>query len=522
MSTQWSTPFNRREFLIGSSALGVAAAAGPRLAWGAEGSVLRVRSYADLQILDPSYTLSEPESDIQGAIFSRLIEYGPGDVWEWRLDAASAIEQVDDHHISFTLRPGIMWMGGFGEMTAEDVKYSFERVADPAMESPYAEDWVTLERVDVTDRYSGVIVLKEPSPMVWTTTLVGQGGTIVCKAAMEALPEKKFTTEPPTSSGPYHIEEWVPKQRTVLARNPDWNGPSPDFDRIEIYPIEDEKTAELGFEAGDLDYTRISLSSLTQYRQSLPQGAKLLEKPSLKYVWLGMNIDHPQFQDIRVRKAIQMAVDVDAILEAAYFGVAAAATGIVAPGLVGNRGYNLTERDPEAARELLAEAGYGSGFSTKLNVLNKATFVTMAQVIQANLAEIGIEVEINQLDSGTWWTMGMESEGEAWKDVQLFLQRFSTLPDPGWTTMWFTCDQVGVWNWERWCNEEFTELHRNAMVELDPEKRDVMYKRMQDLMEESGAYRFITHEATPALYRDTIVPAVQPDGGVSLRDFRRA
>ena len=522
MNTNRNPSLNRRDFLIGSSALGVAAATGPRLAWSEEGSVLRIRSYADLQILDPGYTLSEPESDIQGAIFSRLIEYGPGDVWEWRLDAASAIEQVDDHHISFTLRPGIMWTGGFGEMTAEDVKYSFERVADPAMESPYAEDWVTLERVDVTDKYSGVIVLKEPSPMVWTTTLVGQGGTIVCKAAVEALPEKKFTTEPPTSSGPYYIEEWVPKQRTVLARNPDWNGPQPDFDRIEIYPIEDEKTAELGFEAGDLDYTRISLSSLTEYRQSLPAGGKLLEKPSLKYVWLGMNIDHPQFQDIRVRKAIQKVVDVDAILEAAYFGVADAATGIVAPGLVGNRGYNLTERDPEAARELLAEAGYGGGFKTKLNVLNKATFVTMAQVVQANLAEIGIEVEINQLDSGTWWTMGMESEGEAWKDVQLFLQRFSTLPDPGWTTMWFTCDQVGVWNWERWCDEEFTDLHRKAMVELDPAKRDVMYKRMQDLMEESGAYRFITHEATPALYRDTIIPAVQPDGGVSLRDFKKA
>ena len=83
-------------------------------------------------------------------------------------------------------------------------------------------------------------------------------------------------------------------------------------------------------------------------------------------------------------------------------------------------------------------------------------------------------------------------------------------------------DQVGVWNWEHWCNEEFTDLHRKAMVELDPAKRDVMYKRMQDLMEESGAYRFITHEATPALYRDTVVPATTPDGSVRLRHFKRA
>lgn len=521
MHTANDTSFTRRAFLKGSTAMGVAAAAGPRLAWGAGAGVLKVRSYADLQTLDPAFTLSSPEFDIMGCLFNKLIEYQPGNTWEWELQAASAIEQVGNT-ITFTLRPGIRWTNGFGEMTAEDVKYSFERIADPELESPYAEDWVTLDGVEVTDRYSGVIVLKEASPMVWTTTLVGTSGLIVCKQAVEALPEKKFTTEPPATAGPYLLDRWMPKQKTVLARNPDWKGPMPDFDVIEIYPIEDEKTAELGFEAGDLDYTRISLSSLTAYRDALPPGAGLIEKPSLKYVWMGINTDHPLFQDLRVRKAVQMAVDVDAILEAAYFGVADPATGIVAPGLTGNRGYNLTERDPEGARKLLAEAGRGDGFRTTLTVLNKAAFVTTAQVIQANLAEIGIEVEINQLDSGAWWTMGMESEGEAWKDVQLFLQRFSTQPDPGWTTMWFTCDQVGVWNWERWCNEEFTELHRQAMVELDPAKRDVMYRRMQDLMEESGAYRFITHEATPALYRDTILPATKPDGSALLRQFGKA
>ena len=521
MNTVNHPSFNRRAFLKGSTAFGIAAAAGPKLAWGADAGVLKIRSYADFQILDPAFTLSNPEFDIQSCLFDKLIEYKPGDAWEWGLQAASAIEQ-EGNSIAFTLRPGIQWTNGFGEMTAEDVKYSFERVADPQMEAPYAEDWVTLERVDVKDRYSGVIVLKEASPMVWTTTLVGTAGQILCKRAMEALPEQKFTTEPPATAGPYVIDQWLPKQKTVLARNPDWNGPRPDFEVIEIYPIEDEKTAELGFEAGDLDYTRISLSSLPNYRAALPPGVRLLERPSLKYVWLGINTGHPQFEDVRVRKAIQMAIDVDAILEAAYFGVADAATGIVAPGLTGNRGYNLTERDPQAARKLLAEAGYGGGFKATLQVLNKATFVTMAQVIQANLGEIGIDLEISQLDSGTWWTMGMESEGTAWKDLQLFLQRFSTLPDPGWTTMWFTCDQVGVWNWERWCSEEFSDLHRKAMVELDPAKRDVMYKRMQDLMEESGAYRFITHEATPALYRDTIVPATTPDGSIRLRHFRRA
>jgi len=144
------------------------------------------------------------------------------------------------------------------------------------------------------------------------------------------------------------------------------------------------------------------------------------------------------------------------------------------------------------------------------------------QIIQANLAEIGINVQINVHDSGSFWVLGSESSGDQWKNVQLFYQRYSMSPDPSWATMWFTCDQVGVWNWERVCNKDFDALHKQAVVELDNAKRDVMYQKLQDMMEESGAYRFITHEATPAIYRNTIVPGVRPDGHPLLRHFRKA
>ena len=105
------------------------------------------------------------------------------------------------------------------------------------------------------------------------------------------------------------IKQWLPKQKTVLARNPDWKGTPPYFDEIEIRPIEDVKTAEIGFEAGDIDYTWISLASLAKYKSKPPTGARLIERPSLAYVWLGQNTEHANLQDIRVRKAIQRAVD---------------------------------------------------------------------------------------------------------------------------------------------------------------------------------------------------------------------
>ena len=116
----------------------------------------------------------------------------------------------------------------------------------------------------------------------------------------------------------------------------------------------------------------------------------------------------------------------------------------------------------------------------------------------------------------------MESEGENWKTIEVLYNRFSSNPDPGWYTMWFTPQQVGVWNWERFNDVEFGDLHAKALVESDPAERDRMYKRMQDLMEESGSYRFITHELTAGLFSESIVPALLPDGSMIWKAFKRA
>ena len=95
-------------------------------------------------------------------------------------------------------------------------------------------------------------------------------------------------------------------------------------------------------------------------------------------------------------------------------------------------------------------------------------------------------------------------------------------PDPSYATAWFTTEQAGIWNWERFRNDEFDQLHAAASAETDVAKRDEMYRRAQDLMEESGAYRFITHEATPVVHSSRITPALRPDGLPLLRYFGKA
>ena len=517
MTTRF-TP-TRRSVLGALGAFGVAASAMPRMAISQDGKVLTVRSYSDLQVLDPAFWVSLPEGDIITAIFPPLVAPIAGDEWGWKPVAAKSIEQVDDLTIEFELHDDLVTTGGFGKLTAEDVKFSLERIADPANESPYLGDWSALDEVEVTGELTGRIKLKEKFVPLWTTTMPTPSSAIVSKAAFESV-GGRITTEPVGMAGQYHLVEWEPKQRTVLRRNPDWPGEPGGFEEIHIVPIEDPATAELGFEAGDLDYTWTAVSSLPRLREDPPEGATVLEKPSLAYVWLGMNAQVAPFDDPRVRRAVQHAIDRELVVDAAYYGAADVANGLVAPGLPGSREDVRYGYDPDRARELLAEAG-AEGITITLDILNQSERLLAAQVIQANLADVGITVEINQQDSGTFWSLGAPDSPD-YDRMQMYLQRFSMNPDPSWATVWFTPEQIGVWNWSRFEDDHFLALHQQGLTEDDPEARDAIYREMQELMDESGLFVFLTHEVVGVMHSDDIVPALKPNGDPLLAEFRPA
>ena len=518
---KWLSQGMTRRHFLQSSALGVMALSMPTVVWAGGKKILKVRDYTSVDSFDPAIASGIPEESANHAIYNKLVCYEPGDKWGWQLEAAKFVEQVDPTHIKFELKQGIQFTDNYGEMTAEDVKFSLERHLDPELKSQLKGDLGTFSHVETTGTYSGVIVLKEPFQPIWMTGLTYMAGNIISK---KATMEKGGTfTQPPCSSGPYKYKSWKPKQGTVLVRNDQWIGKPADFDEIHIVVIDDEKTAEVGFEAGDIDFTRISMSSLGNYLAKPQPNSTLVTKPSLYYVWVGMNVENEILKDQRVRKAVQYAVDVDAVLEASYFGAAKRATGLLAPGLIGHRESNLIPKpDLDKAKALLKEAGYAKGLTLTLDVLNKTTFITAAQVIQASLAQVGIDLTVNVHDSGTFWSLGDASKGDSWKKMQLVLNRFSSLPDPYYATQWFTEEQVGIWNWERFNVPEYNELHKAAALETDDSKRDAMYRKMIDLMEDSGAYLFLTHEAVPLLYRNTVVPALRPDGVPMWRYFRSA
>ena len=482
----------------------------------AKSAELNVRLDSDFTTLDPAFWQSGADYTMINVLFPKLIEFKSGSDWEYELQAAESIEQVDELTIKFKLKPGLMWTGDYGEVTTEDVKYSYERYIDPELDSPIIGDWLPLKEVEIVDKYNGIIHLKEPFAPIWWSTLPYTSGAIVSKKATEKA-GGKFTTDPGATAGAYKIESWTPREKTVLVPHDGWNGPKQGFDKIIIRPIQEPKSAEIAFEAGEIDITEISIGSVPTFRKQLPEGGVLDVRPTADYTFVGINIANDKLSDPRVRSAIKKAIDIDAILEGAYFGVPDKSSGLVAPGLVGHTGATPEPRDVAGAKALLAEAGV-SGLSLEIDVLNNAEFVTAAQIIQANLGEIGINLQINQLDSGAYWNVAADRKEE----LQLTLIQYTSPPDPSWSTQWFLREQKGIWNWVWFDSEEFDDLHYAALKEVDIKKRESMYFDMQKVMDESGGFLFIMHPPSVLLYRDTIKPGLYPNGGLKLSEFQPA
>jgi peptide/nickel transport system substrate-binding protein len=511
---------DRRNFLRQSAMSGMAIAGGfPNAGWAVQGDQLHVRNYFDIASLDPAFALSGGDTLIQRAIFQNLLIPKTDGTWGTELDAAEYFEAIDDTHYEFRLKRGQIFNNGFGEMTADDVKFSFERIVDPNVHAINAVEMGTLSHVDVHDRYSGTIVLKSPYAAFISVAVASYG--ILPRKALESV-GGRFNTQPPCCSGPYLFREWQAKRKTILERNPLWEGPEAAFAEIHIYAMTDAKAAEMAFEAGQLDCSEISVESVKPFQENMPPDSFLEIHPSGRSYWLGMNQSNPALEDLRIRQAIQYAVDAEAVVEAAWFGLAEPSMGPVPRGMLGCRERTLipAKGDADKAKSLLTEAGVELPLRLRLDVSNDALERTAVQVVQWSLKKVGIVVDIHTHDPGTFLSLGQEVVGEQWQDIQLFFQSFAGGADPYYPLVWFIKEQIGQWNWERFSNTEFDRLSDLAMASSIDAERNRMYQRMQDIMEASGCYRFISNSVMPQIIRNTIKPAFTPDGYGLLRGFR--
>jgi peptide/nickel transport system substrate-binding protein len=496
---------SRRDVLRSAAAAAAIAALGidPSLVLGADEGVQKIRMNFDIQVLDPGYMVGSCETMIVYSCMPRLAVpvKEAGGTWGWRpSDYVENVNEDDATHISFTLKPGLMWSNDLGELTSADVKFSLERM----LKSDWSSRWPTLDHVAVKDRYSGTIVLKAPFVATWLMGVASDSGTIVPRAAVEKMKDQKYTIPFPGQLGPYMMVDWTPKQKVVLKANPDWKGTKPYFQEVHMVDVENFKAAELALEVGELDVTAVPPDTAARYMKSPPPHSKLLNQPGPYYTWMGMNTQNPKLQDVRVRKAIQRAIDVESILLAGYAGVCPKAYGVVPIGDLGHRDKASYSFNPDEAKSLLKDAGI-SDLSLEIKALSgQAQRITACQIIQSNLGDVGITVNVTPVDSGQFWNLGQESKGDAWKTLELWIMHFNTTPDPADAIQWFRKNQIGIWNWERWSDPEFEALWDKGLVETDRTKRAAIYVRMQEIMENTGAYVWITFDPLFYAYKDNL------------------
>lgn len=514
------TTATRRQFVLGSAA----AAASPfvlgfPVAHAAGNDTVTIRIPTDIGNVDPAFRVGPVEDNVLSAVCQRLARFKPGSL-EWEPDAAKWIKQNSDTEIEFELNPGQMFHDGYGELTAEDVKFSFERFITPDAQGamvPYADDFGALDRVEVTGTYTGKLILKNPAPAIWVIAICDGSGSILSKKAVEALGDGIATRV--IGSGPYVFKDWKPREQLVLEANPDYAGvDKPAFRQIIAKPIVEPRTALLSLLAQEIALTEVDVTAEDELAEH--SEVKSLKIEGIDYTWVSLNVEKGPLADVRVRQAIRLGVDIQTVIDGAYGGKVGRANSLLAPSLLGHwSDAPVYTRDIAAAQALLAEAGQ-TNVALTFTCLNDSTSQAIAQIVQANLAEIGITVTINALDPGAYWAMG---SGDASKDLELSLITFASKFDPSFQTQWFLGAQVGLWNWQRWTSAEFDQLHSEAASTLDIGEREQKYVRMQQLLDESASCVWITHGAHLFGHADWLKPSFLPNGiNWQLRFFKPA
>lgn len=481
-----------------------------------EKRILRIRFPSDLVNADPAFHPAGIDTLTAETVGEGLFTFKPG-TWEVQPVLAESYTVSDDGlRIDFKLREGVQFQKGQGELTAEDVKFSYERFLDEKLNASYKGDWEALDKVEVKDKYNGTIVLKRPFAPLWGSTLPVAAGVVLSKKYVEALGPEKYATNP-LGSGPYEFVEWKPNERVILKRNESYWGEKPFWGEIHFVPIKDDAAAEIALEAGEVDFTVVTEAGLTRFAGNDKFNTQSFT--TMDYSGVFINVQHPKLSDINVREAIRYAIDVDAINQAVHEGRFERMCAIVAPSQIGYWAdapcYN---RDVNKAKEFMQKAGLDS-LDLTLVTEDSDTAKAKAEIIQANLKDIGINLTIKPEDGGAYWDGGFGEKAAKERELVLF-DWGTNNPDPHWQMVWFSCAQVGQYNWMYWCDKDFDQANLDGATTLDNAKRSAAYVKAQQLWDANANVVWTLRPTGSYAWRTGLMPAQQPTGLEIPRAFR--
>jgi peptide/nickel transport system substrate-binding protein len=356
----------------------------------------------DAQNLDPRKARITPDLRVTTLIHNGLVRATSSGIVP---ELAESWEIPDLQTYVFHLHDGVTFHDG-SELTSADVKFTYESMLDPEFASPHLGTYSIISEIETPDPLTVIFHLSEPS-----VSLLGElNRGIVSQAYAGSDPAAANLR--PMGTGPYRFVEWVPNTSIELVANPDYFAGPVGFTSITFIPVVDNTVRTLRLETGAVDVIWTASPAEIQTLQRNPDlNVFQLEGSTADFVQL--NTCAPPLDDVRVRQAIMHGINQEELGNAVYFGgVAPGASPIVPSSAFHEPDTAPLEYDPERARQLLAEAGHGGGLTLELEHLASVDVQQYSQLLQAQLAAVGITLELKPREAGTiirdWTTNNYE------------------------------------------------------------------------------------------------------------------
>lgn len=425
---------------------------------------------------------------------------------------AESWEQLEDTVWEFKLRQDVKFHDGT-EFTAEAVKATFDRLLDPEVGSPRAGVLAMVEEVKIVEEHTVQFHLTEPYSPLLSILASHEGGILNPKSIEEYSGE---AIREPNGTGPFTFESWTPGKEIILNRNEEYWGTPAKVGRVEFKVIPEETTRTSMVETGEAHIAEpLSIAQFDAVNAS--QNSEVYQSEGFGTEYITFNVSKEPFNDVRVRKAIAHAIEMDAIRKGVYNNVGGEANSLLGSKVFGYHDglepyeYNLAE-----AKRLLSEAGYADGLEIKLTTMDNKERINLAEVVQSQLKGIGIKVNIEVMEYGTF----VDTTHSGNTEMFIISWRNATGDaDYNQYNLMHSNSQGANGNTSFYDNPEVDQLIEEARVEADSDKRVELYAKAQEIQMDEVIYipvRVIENVA--AISKDVSGFEISPSGYLEINN----
>lgn len=462
---------------------------------------LTVASGTDIENMNIHLVTSSPSYSVLEHIYEPLFTMTEEGVLEPAL--AESLTSTGENTYELKLRQGVTFTDGT-PFNAAAVVANLAWVQDPENKAPFAFLISQLVEYNVVDDYTMTLVTKEPfAPL--PAHLSHGALAMISPAALEQGVD--FLAENAIGTGPYVLKSWVRDEAVTLERNPDYWGDAPKIDTVVFKVVKEDGARIIEIEAGTVDVA-VRIPPVEIPRLQANPDIEVMITPGLRTIYIFFNVTEPPFDDVRVRQAVNYAVDKQAIVSNLFNDAALVSTAPFAPPIFGYAEQPVYERDVEKAKALLAEAGVAPGTEVRMYhpTGRYVQDALVADAVRASLKEVGLEVTLQTLE---WpqYVPTVRKTKEDGNDVQFAMLGWGVPTvdaDYALFALFHTSSHPPGFNGAFYSNPEVDALLEEGRTTLDTAKRQAAYKKAIEIIWDEAPWLFLYSEIQVTAIRKNV------------------